>query len=162
MEPTVTEQLALVTERFPENTRERGTTGKVTIRWPAQPHPCHKVRFHNPARRSDSPTGIAETKEKLLKPTTTINTWKTRKLPKSQSNPEYSQPKFLPVQENILPYKRPDGYRTPADKKMHTALNIRQKGRILVQKCPTRCLYSSSNINIRVRPENESKSTIIK
>jgi hypothetical protein len=29
---------------------------------------------------------------------------------------KYSQPKFLPVQENILPYKKPDRHQTPADK----------------------------------------------
>jgi len=41
------------------------------------------------------------------------------------TDPKYSQPKFLPVQENILPYKKPDGHQTPVDK-MHTAFNMRQ------------------------------------
>jgi hypothetical protein len=75
------------------------------------------------------------------------------------TDPKYSQPKFLPVQENILPYKKPDGHQTPADK-MHTAFNMRQKGGILAQKRHTRCLCSSSNISIQVRQENESKSTV--
>ncbi len=71
----------------------------------------------------------------------------------------YSQQNFLPVQENILPYKKPDGHQTPADK-MHTAINMRQKGRILAQKRHTRCLRSSSNIGTQVRTKKESKSTV--
>jgi hypothetical protein len=81
VELTVTEQMALVTERLPENARKRGTIGKMAIRRPAQSHPCHQVRFHNPARRSDSPTGIAETKEKLLEINNHNLYTKTQKLP---------------------------------------------------------------------------------
>jgi hypothetical protein len=39
----------------------------MTISWLVQSHPCHQVRFNNPARRTDSPTGIAETKKKIIK-----------------------------------------------------------------------------------------------
>jgi len=84
------------------------------------------VRFHDTARRSDSPTGIAETKEKIIKKQQQqfmhVN---KNKLPPG-TDPKYSQPKSLPVQQNILPYKKPDGHQTPADK-MHTAFNMRQK-----------------------------------
>ncbi len=38
-------------------------------------------------------------------------------------------------------------------RKVHTALNIQEKGQILTRKCLTRCLCSSNNINIQVRQE---------
>jgi hypothetical protein len=61
----VTEQITLIHKRFPINA-QRGTIGKVAIRSLIQSHPLHQGRFNNPARRSDAPTGIAETKRKLL------------------------------------------------------------------------------------------------
>jgi hypothetical protein len=61
----VTKQIALVNKRFPFQT-QRGTIEKVAMRCLVQPHPLHQVRFSNPARRSDGPTGITETKRKLL------------------------------------------------------------------------------------------------
>ncbi len=62
----VTKQIALIDKRFPIKT-QGGTLGKVAIRSLVQSHPLHQVRFNNPARRSDAPTGITETKRKLLK-----------------------------------------------------------------------------------------------
>jgi hypothetical protein len=38
----------------------------MTVRSLVQSHPRHQIRFNNPARRSDAPTGITETKRKLL------------------------------------------------------------------------------------------------
>jgi hypothetical protein len=61
----VTEQVALIHKRFPIKT-QRGTIKEIAVRSLVQSHPCHQVRFNNPARRSDAPTGITETKRKLL------------------------------------------------------------------------------------------------
>jgi hypothetical protein len=63
---TVTEQITLIHKRFPINA-QRGTIGKVAIRSLIQSHPLHQGRFNNPARRSDAPTGIAETKKKIIR-----------------------------------------------------------------------------------------------
>jgi hypothetical protein len=46
---------------------QRGTIKEMTVRSLVQSHPRHQIRFNNPARRSDAPTGITETKGKLLK-----------------------------------------------------------------------------------------------
>ena len=77
------------------------------------------------------------------------------KLP-PETDPKYSQPKSLPVQQNILPYKKPDGHQTPADK-MHTAFNMRRKGQILIQKHNNRCLCSPSTINTSTSRKNEQR-----
>jgi hypothetical protein len=61
----VTEQVALIHKRFPIKT-QRGTIKEMTVRSLVQSHPRHQIRFNNPARRSDAPTGITETKRKLL------------------------------------------------------------------------------------------------
>jgi hypothetical protein len=61
----VTEQVTLIHKRFPIKT-QRGTIKEIAVRSLIQPHPCHQVRFNNPARRSDAPTGITETERKLL------------------------------------------------------------------------------------------------
>jgi hypothetical protein len=61
----VTEQIPLIHKRFPIKT-QRGTIEEVAVRSLVQPHSCHQVRFNNSARRSDAPTGITETKRKLL------------------------------------------------------------------------------------------------
>jgi hypothetical protein len=61
----ITKQIALINKRFPIKT-QGGTIGKVAIRSLVQSHPFNQVRFNNPARRSDAPTGITETKRKLL------------------------------------------------------------------------------------------------
>jgi hypothetical protein len=45
---------------------QRGTIKEMTVRSLVQSHPRHQIRFNNPARRSDAPTGITETKRKLL------------------------------------------------------------------------------------------------
>jgi hypothetical protein len=61
----VTEQIPLIHKRFPIKT-QRGTIEKVAVKSLVQSHSCHQVRFNNSARRSEAPTGIAETKRKLL------------------------------------------------------------------------------------------------
>jgi hypothetical protein len=61
----VTEQIALIHKWFPMKT-QRGTIKEMTVRSLVQSHPRHQIRFNNPARRSDAPTGITETKRKLL------------------------------------------------------------------------------------------------
>jgi hypothetical protein len=70
----ITEQIPLIDKRFPIKT-QRGPIKEIAVRSLIQSHPCHQVRFNNPARRSDAPTGITETKRKLLE----INNFKMKK-----------------------------------------------------------------------------------
>ena len=86
---------------------QRGTIKEMTVRSLVQSHPYHQVRFNNPARRSDAPTGITETKRKLLG----INNFEMKKETQETQGyiqDKYSQIEFLPVQRNKLPYNMLD------------------------------------------------------
>ncbi len=91
--------------------KKYGTIGKMAISWLVQSHPCHQVRFNNPARRSDSSTGITETKRKIIKNQQPQIEQKHKY--KKDKKLRYSQLKFLPVRRNKLP----DWNETPADTK---------------------------------------------
>jgi hypothetical protein len=58
---------------------QRGTIKEMTVRSLVQSHPHHQIRFNNPARRSDAPTGITETKRKIVRNQQPQNETKTRK-----------------------------------------------------------------------------------
>jgi len=62
-------QIALVSERLPIRNHDSGTIEEIATRPLIRSHLCHQIRFNNSTRRSDAPTGTAETKEKYYKST---------------------------------------------------------------------------------------------
>jgi hypothetical protein len=79
------------------------------------------------------------------------------------TDPKYSQPKFLPVQENILPYKKPDWYETPADMKECTPLWYSAGGANINSKTQQQMSLLTEHNKTQVRQEKASKDkTIIK
>jgi hypothetical protein len=81
-------QIALVSERLPIRNHDSGTIEKIATRPLIRSHLCHQIRFNNSARRSDAPTGTAETKEKYYKPT------KRKKKKYKKNKDKYSEEVF--------------------------------------------------------------------
>jgi hypothetical protein len=82
---------------------QRGTIKEMAVRSLVQSHPRHQIRFNNPARRSDTPTGITETKRKIVRNQQPQNETKQEKT-RIHVQRKYSQVKILPVQRNKLFY----------------------------------------------------------
>jgi hypothetical protein len=67
---------------------DSGTIEEIAVETLIKSHLSHQVRFNNSARRSDAPTGTAETGEKYYKPT-------NRKRTKHKNNKDkYSEEVF--------------------------------------------------------------------
>ncbi len=152
----VTEQITLVDKRFPYET-QRGTIGKIAIRCLVQSHPPHQVRFNNPARRSDSPTGITETKEKIVKNQQPQLEQKHKN--HKDNKLRYSQLEFLPVRRNKLPYNMPDCNETPADtERMQTKFEYSAEGTNNAAKTPHQMsLFIKQRENINTSKEMPQK-----
>jgi len=97
----ITEQKPLIHKRFPIKTQRR-TIGKVAIRAIVQSHPLHQSRFNNPARWSDAPARIAETKTKNLLEINSLKIKRTKKI-KSKMFSENSKTNFYQCDETNCP-----------------------------------------------------------